>query len=91
MAHSSRHGPRPAGPLAGVLRPFPWCSPPGIGFRARPRQLSKQVPPCRSRISAAVFDPTPTLIVHRGRWCINHNGLLRIGRGVQFQSAENPG
>src|SRR5260370_24265465 len=57
MAHSSRHGPRPARPLAGVLRPFPWCSPPGIGFRARPRQLSKQVPPCRSRISAAVFDP----------------------------------
>src|SRR6266446_6675208 len=55
MPHSSRHGPRPARPLAGVLRPFPWCSPPGIGFRARPRQLSKQVPPCRSRISAAVF------------------------------------
>ncbi len=61
MAHSSRHGPRPARPLAGVLRPFPWCSPPGIGFRARPRQLSKQVPPCRSRISAAVFDPKATL------------------------------
>jgi hypothetical protein len=24
---------------------FPWCSPPGMGFRARPRQLSEQVPP----------------------------------------------
>src|SRR6266446_5535797 len=53
--------PRPAGGSAyrGAAA-FPLRSPPRIGFRARPRQLSEQIPPRRSRSSAALNDPIQT-------------------------------
>jgi hypothetical protein len=61
------HSPRPPPGTAAHWgsAAFPWCSPPGIGFRARPRQLSKQVPPRRSRSSAAVDDPEPPSMARR--------------------------
>ncbi len=42
-------------------------------------------------VAKAAFDPTLTLILHRSYGASAITGLLRIGRGVQFQSGENPG